>query len=184
VSLKESMIRGRLRCRSIVSGGISALDHGRLATCPGIPTEARLQEGPVAVIECAEEIPCNPCEMACARGAIRVGHPITNLPVLDTLLCIGCGECIADCPGLAIFVVDASQDARDVVTLPYEMLPVPCPKDVVALVDRRGEIVGSGRVTHVRSSTKTDRTAIITVTVRKGLGMSVRSIDLPGQRCA
>jgi len=182
VSLKEWMIRRRLRRGSIVSARIPALDHGRLATCPGIPAEARLQEGPVAVIECAEEIPCNPCEMACARGAIRVGHPITNLPVLDTRLCIGCGDCVAACPGLAIFVVDASQDVRDVVTLPYEMLPIPCPNDVVALVDRRGDIVGSGRVTHARSSSETDRTAVITVTVPKGLGMLVRSIELPGQR--
>ena len=40
---------------------------------PGIPSEERMKLGPVACIECLQQIPCNPCEEACPRGAITVG---------------------------------------------------------------------------------------------------------------
>ena len=33
------------------------LDNG-----PGIPSEGRRRRGPVAVLECIQDIPCNPCE--------------------------------------------------------------------------------------------------------------------------
>ena len=51
---------------------------------PGYKMDAvRAAKGPVVVIECAENIPCNPCETSCPKGAISVGEPITNLPVVD-----------------------------------------------------------------------------------------------------
>ena len=53
-----------------------------LSRIPGMPSEERIKKGSVACIECAQEIPCNPCEEACPYGAITVGKPITNLPKL------------------------------------------------------------------------------------------------------
>ena len=44
----------------------------------GWPTEERFAQGPVAIAECVQEIPCNPCEGACPFHAITVGEPITN----------------------------------------------------------------------------------------------------------
>ena len=44
------------------------------------PPEERMAKGRVAVIECVQEIPCNPCENACRLGAITIGEQITNLP--------------------------------------------------------------------------------------------------------
>lgn len=50
-----------------------------------IPSDERFAKGPVAVIECIQPIPCNPCEGACKFGAICVGDPIINLPCLDEI---------------------------------------------------------------------------------------------------
>ena len=69
-------------------------------------SDARYAKGPVAVIECVQEIPCNPCEGACKFNAITIGEPITNLPKINETNCTGCGVCVAQCPGLAIFIVD------------------------------------------------------------------------------
>jgi len=101
---------------------------------PGCPPQEQLAGRRLAVVECGHEIPCNPCETSCARGALTVGETITSLPVLDAERCDGCGSCMADCPGLAIFVVDLTRgDGRAEVWLPHEFLPVPAPGAVVVV---------------------------------------------------
>ena len=62
-----------------------------------LPPEARTARGPVAVIECVQQIPCNPCEKACPFGAIEIGPDITQLPRLDLEKCRGCGICADLC---------------------------------------------------------------------------------------
>ena len=148
-----------------------------LRASPGYPDLERLQDGGVAVIECVQDIPCNPCELACRQGAIRVGVPITNLPSLDVESCSGCGLCIAACPGLAVFVVDMNfSDTETLVTFPYEFEPLPKVGDLVEAVDRGGEPVSSARVTRVQNPPAFNRTAVVTIAVPKAHGMVVRSI--------
>ena len=48
------------------------LGREELAGLPGMPSAERMGRGPVVVIECAQEIPCNPCEGLCKQGAIIV----------------------------------------------------------------------------------------------------------------
>jgi Fe-S-cluster-containing hydrogenase component 2 len=140
-----------------------------------------MRRGPVAVIECVQEIPCNPCEAACARHAIRVGTPITNRPVLDPEKCTGCGLCVPQCPGLAIFVIDLSgPEGTAVITLPYEYLPLPEAGETVDAVDRSGEVVGRGKVLRVVSTRAGNRTAAVTVEVAREHGMNVRGIRRRG----
>ncbi len=79
---------------------------------PGFPSEQRIKRGSVAIIECFQDIPCNPCEMKCPRNAIKVGIPITNLPELDEEKCSGCGLCVPWCPGLAIFILNYNFDEK------------------------------------------------------------------------
>jgi Fe-S-cluster-containing hydrogenase component 2 len=148
-----------------------------LRASPGYPDLARLQEGGVAVIECVQDIPCNPCELACRQGAIRVGVPITNLPSLDVESCSGCGLCIAACPGLAIFVVDLNySETEALVSFPYEYEPLPKVGDRVEALDREGETVSIARVTRVQNPPAFNRTAVVTIAVPKEHGMVVRSI--------
>ena len=45
---------------------------------PCYPTEDIQKEKKVVIIECVQEIPCNPCEEACKFNAIYIGRPITN----------------------------------------------------------------------------------------------------------
>jgi len=146
--------------------------------CPGVPSEKRMLKGPVAVIECFQEIPCNVCEDACPFGAIKVGHPITNLPVLDEDKCKGCKLCIPICPGLAIFVVDLSREGEARISLPYEFLPVPSVGDEVDALDRWGRVVAKAKVVQVLYSEKFDKTYIITISVPKKYAFFVRSIKV------
>ena len=153
------------------------LSPEELAELPGMPSKERLERGAVAVIECAQKIPCNPCEGACPTGAIVVGEPITNLPTLIEDKCIGCGLCIPACPGLAIFVVDMTYSDREAtVQLPYEFLPLPKKGETVKALDREGRVVCPARVVKVLNPKRFDHTAVITIAVPKDQAMNVRSI--------
>lgn len=162
-----------------VNGYISQQE---LEQSPGYPSQERLQQGPVAVIECPQEIPCNPCEEACPHQAITIGTPITNCPQLDEDKCIGCGLCISRCPGLAIFLVDLTYSEESAaVAFPYEYLPLPDVGQEVAAVDRAGKPVCEAKVINVMNAKANDRTPVITVSVPRKHATTVRSISCPGR---
>lgn len=142
-----------------------------------LPSTERLAKGPIAVIECVQNIPCNPCEQACPFGAIAIGEEITTLPLLDLAKCRGCGLCVSKCPGLAIFIVDATYSEKDAtIMLPYEYLPLPAVGDIVNGLDRTGHPVTSARVIKVDSSAKHDATTVITIAVLKKFVHKVRAL--------
>jgi len=148
-----------------------------LANNPGSPSIERLKEGGVAVIECMQEIPCNPCEVACPYGAITVGDPITNVPVLDEEKCTGCGVCLPACPGLAIFLINLTHsDTKALVAFPYELLPLPEKGRWVEAVNREGRVVTRGRVVLVPNPPSYDRTPIVYIAVPKEFAHEVRGI--------
>jgi len=150
------------------------LSDEELKAIPGFPSEEALRKGPVAIIKCAEEIPCNPCVEACPKGAIAIEGGINNLPILDFEKCSGCGLCIPSCPGLAIFVVDVTfLETEGLVKLPYEFLPLPEEGDRVMLMDREGKEIGEGTVHGVFTSRRFDHTAVITIRVPKDLALEV-----------
>lgn len=148
-----------------------------LRSIPGLPSQERRNKGPVAIIECVQEIPCNPCESACHLGAIKIGEDITALPVLDEDKCTGCGLCIPACPGLAIFVIDfAFSEKEALVSLPHEFLPLPQKNDTVNCLDREGKIVSQGKVVRVTNPIKYDRTPVISVAVPREFADEIRAI--------
>jgi Fe-S-cluster-containing hydrogenase component 2 len=161
------------------NGEAGVVSLAELRATPGYPSEERLESGPVAVIECFQEIPCNPCESACRFNAIVVGEPITNLPRLLEEKCRGCGECIPACPGLAIFLVNRTYSPEEAaVSIPYEYLPLPEVGSTVDALDRRGERVCSGRVIRVANPRKNDNTAVVTIAVPKRYSDHVRSFRI------
>jgi Fe-S-cluster-containing hydrogenase component 2 len=150
------------------------LSDEELKAIPGSPSEEFLQKGPVAIIKCAEEIPCNPCVDACPKGAIRIEGNITALPVLLAEKCTGCGQCIPSCPGLAIFVLDLTYSKEEaLVKIPYEFLPLPHKGDAVIVMDREGKDIGTGKVHSVLNHRRFDRTAIVSIRVPKSIAMEV-----------
>lgn len=157
----------------------SVLSMSELQASPGYPSEKRFRAGPVAVIECIQEIPCNPCESACRFNAIFVGEPITNLPRLVEEKCRGCGECIPACPGLAIFLVDENYSPTEAaVSIPYEYLLLPETGSSVCALDRCGEKVCSARVIRVSNPRKNNGTAVVTIAVPRKFSNKVRSFRI------
>lgn len=151
-----------------------------LEDSPGFPSKARLLKGPVVVIECLQEIPCNPCENVCPFGVIRVGEPIINLPMIDEDKCTGCGACIAFCPGLAIFVVDYTFSKDEaLISFPYEFLPIPMVGSIVNATDRHGSVVVKARVVNVQDRKSYDHTLVISIAVPKQFVNIVRGIAPP-----
>lgn len=142
-----------------------------------LPTEKRLAQGPVVIVECIENIPCNPCAYACPRKAITIDGALTDTPKVDFAKCNGCTVCIAKCPGLAIFVVNRDYSkTHSTVTLPYELLPRPTVGSPVRLLDRSGKACGTGEVLKVLDSKAQNRCAVVTVKVPRRYWNTVRSI--------
>ncbi len=137
-----------------------------------LPPRERLEKGPVVVVECPEEIPCNICVDACPFKAISMDK-IYGLPRVDWDKCIGCGVCVPQCPGLAIFVIDLSKPGKALVTLPYEFLPEPRKGMRVELLGRDGRVVGEGVIVKAWAH---EKTWAVTVEVPRELAMEVRAI--------
>jgi len=138
------------------------------------PSLERCAKGAVAVIECFQRIPCNPCQTACHRGAIRPFSDINDLPVIDLDRCNGCTLCIFRCPGLAIHVVDGTYSETEcLIKLPYEF-DLPEKGAAVAAVDRSGAFVCEARVIDIK--TADNKTSVISIAVPKGHMHTVRNI--------
>ncbi|WP_305145006.1 (2Fe-2S)-binding protein [Anaerotignum propionicum] len=141
------------------------------------PSEERMKKGPVAVAECVQDIPCNPCETSCPFKAIHVGENISNLPNVNVDVCNGCTTCVAACSGLAIFVLDKSySDSVGKVSFPYEYGHSFKVNDVVKAADRSGKNVCDGKILKITNTQKADKTTIITLEVPIEWVDEVRSI--------
>jgi len=137
-----------------------------------LPSNKQLEKG-IAIIECVQKIPCNPCVESCPVDAISMKN-INALPLVNFDKCIGCGKCVGSCPGLAIFVIKIKSD-KALITLPYEFLPAPKVGDNIKALDREGNIKDDGTVKKI---IKTGKTMIITVEVKKDLAMDIRNIKV------
>jgi thioredoxin reductase/Fe-S-cluster-containing hydrogenase component 2 len=128
------------------------------------------------VIECTQNIPCNPCQDVCPKHCISIGENITSLPtVVPESSCIDCGMCVAGCSGQAIFLVD--EDAGEgsaQITIPYEFLPLPSEGDTGIALGRDGKPVCDASVVRVRSGKAFDKTNLLTIRVPKEFAMKAR----------
>ncbi len=139
-----------------------------------LPTKARFERGPVAVIECVQRIPCDPCAYVCRFGAIEK-RSIIDPPEIEYDKCTGCGECVSECPGLAIFIVNSNyKEDEATITMEYEFLPTPKKGEVYQALDREGKAVGEARI--VAAKMKGKQTFKVTIAVKKPFAMTVRNI--------
>lgn len=135
-----------------------------------------VQKGIHPVIECTQNIPCNPCQDACPKGCISIGSNITSLPVVDAKHeCVGCGMCVASCSGQAIFLVQEDvEPGFGEVTIPYEFLPLPKAGDKGVALGRDGVKVCEAEVTRVRTAPAFDHTNLLTMKVPNEMLMKAR----------
>lgn len=131
---------------------------------PYMPDPERLNAKPFVLIDCLYGFACNPCEFACPHGAITKTSTST-VPAIDFQKCIGCMDCVYQCPGLAIFGYNIK---KDWLFLPVEYF-VNEKKDVF-LVDNNGKILGEGMVEKVLK--KPNKTDIV----------RVKSLDVHGEK--
>jgi len=134
------------------------------------------KKGVHPVIECTQNIPCNPCQDACPKKCISIGSNITSLPIVtEEGDCINCGMCVASCSGQAIFLVDEDcGDGTATVTLPYEFLPLPESGTKGIALGRNGQAVCKAEVVSVKSAKAFDKTHLLTMRVPKEYAMTAR----------
>lgn len=139
---------------------------------PGVTHRAGIHP----VMECSQNIPCNPCQDACPKHCIKIGSNITALPAVDeTAECIGCGLCVASCSGQAIFLVEEDLgDGYGTVTMPYEFLPLPEKGCTGLALGRDGEEICKAQVVEAKSLPAYDHTNLLTIKVPKDMVMRAR----------
>ncbi len=141
------------------------------------PSEKIIEQKRVALIECVEEIPCNPCAVVCRVNGI-MKETLCSPPIVDWEKCTGCTLCVSVCPGLAIFL-QSIKNGKGYVTLPYEFLPIPQVGMKVHLLDRSGSVVGMGYIVTPTYQAKGDAYPRWVVTVEMddpALSYEVRAI--------
>ena len=128
------------------------------------------------VMECTQNIPCNPCQDACPRHCIKIGEKITSLPAVnEEVECTGCGMCVASCSGQAIFLVNEDYEEKYAsITIPYEFLPLPAKGTKGKALSRSGEVVCEAEVIGVRTAPVYDHTNLLTMKVPKEMAMKAR----------
>jgi len=131
---------------------------------PYRPSEERMFAKPFVQIDCLYGFACNPCEFACPHGAITKTSTST-VPQIDFDKCIGCMDCVYQCPGLAIFGYNLKKN--------WLFLPIEYKAEEnaeVFLVDNYGQILGNGIIEKILF--KPNKTNIA----------RVRSNDLSGEK--
>jgi len=105
---------------------------------PCVPSKERMEARGFVQIDCLYGFACNPCAFACKYGAITKSSTST-VPAIDHEKCIGCMECVYQCPGLAIFGYNVAKQ--------WLFLPIEYEANEgasVFLVDNQGQKVGEG----------------------------------------
>ncbi len=144
-----------------------------------LPPDVRLEKGPVAIIECLQDIPCDPCVSACPVHAIQMQSGITDKPLLNFETCTGCGACVPKCPGLAIFIINMKHTpGMALLSMSYELLPLPQKGQEVEALDRAGKAVCKAKVVRVINPPAYDRTAVVTIEIPADRINDIRAIKV------
>jgi ferredoxin len=129
----------------------STADARAMRTFSGVPQAAQ-KFRPVASIECFEEIGCNLCQRVCPKLAIDLSRK--KGLVLSELDCTACGDCLPACPSSATFLIHERENSpTSQITLTWRGAKPWKVGEFATLVNRRGDSLGSGRVSGVQEVT-------------------------------
>ena len=151
---------------------------------PPLPSELNVpekEEGIFPLFHCNQEIPCNPCTSICPQEQIKTEKElITNLPYFkDEEECLGCGKCVAVCPGLAVTLVDYRKDGDfPSVTFPLELSQSRLQKGTTIFVVSNESVLGEFEISRVRVLKEFPKTQLITVKLPKILAKQAVGVKL------
>jgi ferredoxin/bacterioferritin-associated ferredoxin len=99
----------------------------------------------VASIECVEEIECSLCQSACPEEAIQISREAARF--LDESKCTACGKCLDLCPAkVPVLIHEPEGRSQAKLTLSFRGRRPFRTHELASLVNRRGEVLGSGKV--------------------------------------
>ena len=128
----------------------------RVLDAPAKPAPGRTK--PFVIADCLYGFACNPCSFACKQGAISKSSTSAT-PVIDYDKCIGCMDCVSQCPGLAIF---GYNPAKGQLFFPFEFQDPECKE--VFLVDNNGAKLGEGVIERILHKPNQTNVAVIKAT--------------------
>jgi len=108
------------------------------------------------IIQCDQEIPCNPCTSVCPKGSINLkgtNGNIMDIPYFDGD-CTGCTMCVTICPGLAISLGKKLDESFAELILPHEFLPDFEVGDLIRATDKDGNFIEEVEVLKIRFNKK------------------------------
>ncbi len=142
----------------------------RIIQDPKLP-EGERAEKPFVIADCLYGFACNPCVFACTHGAITKNSTST-VPIIDFDKCIGCMDCVYQCPGLAIF---GYMPKTNKVLLPIEYHANENAK--VFLVNNQGQKIADGFIQKILY--KPNKTNVARVEIEK-LYDGIKFTDIRG----
>ncbi|NVM37578.1 MAG: FAD-dependent oxidoreductase [Candidatus Lokiarchaeota archaeon] len=147
-----------------------------------IETEIKFkEEGVYPVFYCNQEIPCNPCTTVCDQAQIEtIDNLITQLPYFKGEQdCIGCGKCVAVCPGLAVVLIDYRKDRnKPLVTFPYELTEDKLEKGQKVIVVSNEKELGIFEIHRSRILKEFPKTQLISVKLPSELAKKAVAVKL------
>ena len=151
---------------------------------PPLPKERKFElkdEGVYPILHCYQKIPCNPCTTVCPQGEISMKNDlITEIPYFKNEKgCIGCGKCVAVCPGLAITLVDFRKSKEfPLMTFPFELSSGKINKGEKVIVVSKDSELGEFEVVRSRILKEFPKTQLITVKIPSKFVKEARGIKL------
>ena len=141
------------------------------------------EEGVFPILHCSQEIPCNPCSAVCPKHLITIDKSDIRMRpqfIDDPHQCLGCEQCVAICPGLAITLVDyRSSKEMPTVTIAYEFPPESLVVGGrVTMTDSVGDTLGEVTVQGVRAIERNDHTVLVKVKAPKEYAKHVAGIRI------
>ncbi len=137
----------------------------RVIEAPFRPSAARMMSKGFVQIDCLYGFACNPCSFACKYGAITKSSTST-VPHIDYEKCIGCMDCVYQCPGLAIFGYNLEKQ--------WVFLPIEYEANEgaeVFLVNNQGQKVGEGVIEKILKKSNKTNVARVKVSSPEGEAM-------------